>query len=211
MDDKTAELRDVFLDVADEETVTERQSGGRGTLAGDDGSVTEALAEVVAEMRERFDFATDLPDGALVEVVTRFYRGADDDAIADGLSSESVDATGDAVDAAAVARARWDLHLLREDELAPPVARADLASAADAAADLPELAEDVDVPAETLRRYREILRARREALRVNHRYTAEFERLLEDSELSDALTAHETGLAEATEGQEIADDVDLSF
>lgn len=213
MDEKTAELRDIFLDVTDGEAVTERQAGGRGTLAGEGGAVTERLAAVIAKMRETFDFETDLDDPALVAVVTRFHQGESDAEMAAAVSAAASDedAGGETVSAETVARARWDLHLLREAELDPPVPRAELVSAADAAEDLDALADDLGMTTAELRRYRAILDARREALRVNHRFRAEFETLLAESELSETLTAHESGLEGATEGQEIADDVDLSF
>lgn len=37
MDEKTEELRDIFVDVAGEDTVTERQEDGHGSLLSDEG------------------------------------------------------------------------------------------------------------------------------------------------------------------------------
>ncbi len=63
MDEKTAELRDIFVDDAGEEAVTETQEASRGSLADtDEASVTDRLGDVVARMRERYEFQTELAD-----------------------------------------------------------------------------------------------------------------------------------------------------
>ena len=55
MDDKTEELRDIFLDVSDDETVTESQQDTHGSLASDD-EIDARIADTVTRMREEFDF-----------------------------------------------------------------------------------------------------------------------------------------------------------
>lgn len=115
MDDKTAELRDIFLDATGgEETVTERQAERRGSLVDvDDPEAVDArLRALVATMRERYDFDTDLDADAYVRLVREFYDGADDDTLADTLG----------VDPDTVLQARLDCHLVREaDEETPAV------------------------------------------------------------------------------------------
>jgi hypothetical protein len=109
MDDKTAELRDIFLDATDgEEAVTERQAERRGSLVDVDGpeAVDARLRELVATMRERYDFDTDLDVEAYVALIRGFYDGDDDDALANRLGTETK----------TVVQARLDCHLVREDD-----------------------------------------------------------------------------------------------
>jgi len=117
MDDKTAELRDIFLDATGgEETVTERQAERRGSLVdGDDPDAVDArLRDLVATMRERYDFDTDLDPDAYVALIRGFYDGADDATLADALDLSTE----------AVLRARLDCHLVREDDDETPAVEA---------------------------------------------------------------------------------------
>ena len=68
MDEKTEQLRDIFLEVSEDGTVTERQAANRGSLSADDSDVAERVAAVIAEMRDRYEFTTGLNDGTLVLV-----------------------------------------------------------------------------------------------------------------------------------------------
>lgn len=236
MDEKTAELRDVFLEVTDEESVTERQDGGRGTLVdGEDArALDDRLADVVAELREREGLTTPLPDAALVRVVRAFYEGADDAAIAERVQSaapageEATPAT-DEIDAEAVFRGRLALHLLRDADADAGVDLDALRGAledagheptdwvadgeSDPAVDDEALAEALGVTPDAVARGRRVLATRAAIRRTNDRYRTAFDRILADSELSGSLTlaAGSHGLTEAIEGQEIADDADLSF
>ena len=198
MDEKTAELRDLFLEVTDEETVTETQEESPGSLA-DREADDDRLASLVATMRERCSFETDLSDGTLVAVVRRFYAGDDDDAIADAIG-ESPET---------VARARLDLHLLRERERDPPVDLGPFRDALRETDSIEAVADRFDLDVETARWLRRVARTREEIRRVNDQFRAEFESLLTDRDLSERLTGDtaDDGLDDATEGQEI----DLSF
>jgi len=115
MDEKTAELRDIFLDTTDSEgMVTERQAERRGSLVDvdDDATVDERLRELVTTMQERGDFETDLDTGTYVDVIRAFYDGATDDAIAETVGVDGETAT----------QARLDCHLVRDDDPeTPPV------------------------------------------------------------------------------------------
>ena len=54
MDEKTEQLRDIFMDVAEEGTVTESQAAGRGSLTdADETACTRGWGGVTARMRER--------------------------------------------------------------------------------------------------------------------------------------------------------------
>jgi hypothetical protein len=73
MDEKTAELRDIFVEATGSETVTERQAEARGSLADAGGEDVAGVRELVERMRERYEFETDLDDDALVRVVRTFH------------------------------------------------------------------------------------------------------------------------------------------
>lgn len=202
MDDKTAELRDIFLDVSDEETVTEAQEESRGSLSGD-APVEERLRSVIQTMRERFGFRTDLDDDDLVEVVQSFYTGDDDRAIADGI---------EALTPSGVRTARYDLHLLRKEDLQAPETvdvnrlRAMLRNGASPteAIDRLETEAETTVDPAAVRPIAEALLTRDRIRAVGDRYRAEFEEILEDRALQDRLAAavREDGLEDATDGME---------
>lgn len=194
MDEKTEQLRDIFLSVSDEETVTERQSAARGSLV--DEPVDEAdLAELVATMRERYEFATDLDDEALAAVARGFYAGESDTGIGREL--------GD-VSAGTVRRARLDLHLVTDRDLDAPFDLDELRSLREDDPRTSELAEALDVSPSTVRKYARALDAQQRRRLVGDRFREEFDRLLGDGELSEQLTAavKESGLREATEDME---------
>lgn len=194
MNEKTEELRDIFVDVTDEETVTESQEHTHGSLSSDS-EVDARLHDAVADMREDLDFATSLDDEELATVVRQFYAGDSDTEIARELGDPS---------AKTVARARADLHLLRDSDADAPFDLDRLRDLRETDATVAEMADELDVSESTVRRYRRVVATQDEIRRVNDRYRAEFENLLRDRELSERLTSsvHEDGLDGATEGQE---------
>ena len=206
MDEKTEQLRDIFIDVAGEESVTESQAAGRGSLTDtDEERVESRVREVIGRMRERYAFRTPLDDAALVTLVRGFYAGREDGELAGDLG----------VDESAVLEARLDLHLLRESD-----ADADFDVAAfrrrvvgDDPTDA-DLAADFDIDADTAARYRRVVDAQAAARQVSRRFTSEFEDALADAGLSTHMTAavRETGLDEATEDIDSLDsDADVSM
>jgi len=196
MDEKTAELRDIFLDVADEEAVTESQAETPGTLAPDD-DVEERLADAVRELREQFDLSTALSVAEHVAVVREFYAGRSDADIADSLG----------VSRETVVRARLDLHLSREGDVDPAVDRDAFREAVADGADPDALAERFDLAESTARRCSHAVGVHAQRRRVNDRYRDRFETILGEPELSERHTDHESGLDGATADQE----VDVSF
>ncbi len=197
MDEKTEELRDIFTDVAESDTVTERQEETRGSLLDDD-DVHQAVVDVVKRMRERYDFSTDLDDGDLATLVRAYYDGDDDGAIAERLD----------VSRSTVVRARLDLHLVRERDRDAPLDLDALGEGVDGDTSTTDLAERFDVSESTVRRYRRVLAATDRARRANERFREEFDAILTDLEL-DGITkgVREDGLEEATEDIE----TDVSF
>ncbi|MCG1004339.1 MULTISPECIES: hypothetical protein [Halobacterium] len=193
MDEKTEELRDIFVDVAGEETVTESQEDTHGTLASEE-DVEARLRETVAEMHETLDFETSLSVEDLTALVERFYAEDSDADIADELG----------VDEETVIEARLDLHLLREADTDAPLDRV-----READEPVADLADELGVDEATVGHYQRVVETREERRRLNDRYRAEFENALQDRELSERLTSsvHEDGLEGATEGQET--DIDM--
>jgi hypothetical protein len=145
-------------------------------------------------MRERYDFETDLDDGALVTLVRAVYADESDAEIADrlGVSPETV------VDA------RLDVHLVRDADREGPVAFDRLRRLVAEGATLEACVEEFDADRDTLARLRRVALADRESTRANDRFRDEFEELLTDAALSTqhAKDAHEDGLEEATEDME---------
>jgi hypothetical protein len=199
MDEKTAELRDIFVETTGSDTVTESQAEGRGSLAdtADEAAVDERLAELVATMRDRYDFRTDLDDEALVALVRGVYAGEDDDALAVDLG----------VDPETVRTARLDLHLVRSADREPQEASVSfdrLRRLVAEGASLDDCVAEVDADRATVARLRAVALADRQSTRANDRFRDEFEELLTDAALqaNHAEGAHEDGLREATEDME---------
>lgn len=197
MDEKTEELRDIFMDVAGEETVTESQTEQRGSLLRE-GAIDERLADVVQRMRERFDFETTLSDEQLCTVIKSFYDGQSDDAIATTLDVATAD----------VVTARMDLHLVRDADTAGVDASA-LRARLETDEALGAIAADIDADPETVERAVRAVRAENRSRLVSQRFRTEFEEILTDADIAVRLTAdvQDDGLDGATEGLEV--DVDF--
>ena len=193
MDEKTEELRDIFMDVADEETVTESQAEQRGSLLREE-SVDDRLRDVVERMRDRFGFTTALDDDALCTIITEFYDGESDEGIATILR----------VPREMVVDARVDLHLVRDTDTAGidvPTLRKRL----DAEDSVETIAVEMGVDPIDIRQAMRTLEADKQARRVSQRFRTEFEEILTDADIAVRLTAgaQEDGLEEATEGMEV--------
>jgi hypothetical protein len=203
MDEKTEELRDIFIDATGADTVTERQEESHGSLTDEnDADVDSRLRELVDTMRERYDFDSDLDEDALVGVVRGFHDDADDATLA-----ADVDASEDEVFAA-----RMDLHLVRESDRETPEVPFEFEAIEELVvegADTDEMVETLDADRETVDHYRRVAEADAEATRASDRFRDEFAELLTDSELEGRLAhdAREDGLEEATEDIE----TDVSF
>lgn len=200
MDEKTEELRDIFVDTTGSDTVTERQAESPGSLADrDEASVEERLAEVVAAMRDRDAFATDLDDEALRRVVRGHFADESDAEIADAVGATAAD----------VFEARMDLHLVSDADRDAPVDLDALRRLDAAEVPLDERADRLDADLDTVRRYSAVVAADRAATRANERFRDAFRELLTDDDLSasHARDAREDGLREATE--DIETDVSL--
>jgi hypothetical protein len=228
MDEKTADLRDLFVDATGSESVTERQDADRGTLVDrDDEAVDDAVRDLVAAMRDRYGFSTPLDDAAYALVARGRFDGADDAAVATAIRdalAEREEGDGeidpDGVDAETVRKARFDLHLVREsdrevdvdgggDSDEPPFAYADLKGLTAAGNSIVECAEKLDAAPDTVARYAAVARTDIASTRANDRFRDAFRDLLTDADIEGSLAsdAREDGLREATE--DIETDVSL--
>lgn len=196
MDDKTDELRDIFTEVTGEETVTESQREGRGSLADvDDEADDERLRAVVERMRDRDEFHTSLDDDALVRVVRAVYDGDDDAAIADALDT----------DPGTVFEARMDLHLLTDVDTEFPFPLAEVRRRLNAGdtddLDPDAVAADLDADRDAVERAVRVARTQARIRAVSGRFRSEFEDALPEAALAVILTGatREDGLDEAAE------------
>ena len=201
MDDKTAELRDIFVETTGSDTVTERQSESRGSLANvdDPEEVRERVSDLVATMRERYEFDTDLDDDALVNLVVGYFDGDSDEDLALEL-----DVSLDTIRAA-----RFDLHLVRDADRDAPFEMDRLDKHLVEGADDESIADALDVDIALVREFRPVAEADIRSTRANHRFRDDFAELLTDDDLSGRLVdeARRDGLKEATEDIE----TDVSF
>ncbi|QLG60634.1 conditioned medium-induced protein 4 [Halorarum salinum] len=199
MDEKTAELRDIFIDATGSDTVTESQEESPGSLADEQGEDGERIRELVAAMRERYEFDSGLDDETLEAVVRRYHDGDDDATIATALD----------LDEGTVFDARMDLHLVRESDRDAPFGMELLRSMHVEDFSTEEIANRLGSDEATVTHYVSVVDADLESTRANDRFRDEFAELLADADLSGGLTdeAHEDGLREATEDME----TDVSF
>lgn len=201
MDEKTEELRDIFVETTGEEAVTEAQEdepGDLGDEAGDD-EAEARLPELVSRMRERYAFESGLDDEDLVRIVEAYYDGADDEAIA-----AAVDADRETVFAA-----RMDLHLVREGDREAPFAYDELRRLVVEGVPVAERADRLETTEAMVEHYSQVVHADLRSTRASDRFTDEFAQLLTDQDLQQdhAGETREDGLKEATE--DIETDVSL--
>lgn len=191
MNEKTAELRDIFMDVTDDDTITEEQVETKGSLTENEREIKTKLRATIERMRGQLSFDTDFSIDEYETIVRGFYDEAGDTSLADRIGR----------DRDTVVRARHDLHLVREAETAFD-ADAFRRLSTDGRTD-EAIADHLDIPESAVSDYRRVVETEDEIRRVNSRYTGEFEELLTDADLeehTDDVT--ETGLEDATEGME---------
>lgn len=194
MDDKTEQLRNLFMDITEESTLTETQEETRGSLSSTE-QIDERLERTISEMDERYEFSTTLTHEQLATVVKGYFDGKSDEEIARELGDTSQ---------GTITHARTDLHLLRDHETNGPFDLGKLRQLLDRGASVETCADELDVSTATIRRYRRIVAAKAEKQRVQDRFYEEFENALTDRELSDQMAREirEDGLEDATEGME---------
>lgn len=194
MDDKTEELRDIFIDVADDPTVTEEQEETPGTLAGDR-AVTDRLTTLIEERRDHAPMRTSFDTETLIRLAREFYEGASDEAIASDLDVDTDD----------IREARLDLHLVTEEDRTGPLPFDSVRHALAKGKSLVEMAENEDLPPKELEPQWEVAEVESRMRRLNYRFRDEFDDLLGDGDLAEHLTDEITddGLEDATDGLEV--------
>lgn len=192
MDEKTEELRDLFLDVSDDGTVTEQQEETPGSLT-DEQPENERLNDVIERMGERYEFETDWDDESYRRLVRGFFDEESDAELASALDT----------DERSVTRARMDLHLIREADTEFPFELRELRRLRTGEEEV-DLVEELDTDEATLERALCVIETQDEARTANDRFRDEFEEIVTDGDLSSRLArdAREDGLEEATEGME---------
>ncbi|AWB27781.1 conditioned medium-induced protein 4 [Halococcoides cellulosivorans] len=205
MDEKTESLRDIFLDVADDETVVESQSETHGSIT-DEGDHRDDLLAVVEQIEDAFDRSVAFDDDTVATLIEAFYAGDDDTTIAETCE----------IDPESVFETRMALHCYREsdspldlDRVAETLSLADTAIDEVSDDDRDRAADALDADRAAIDRAIGVLRARREARSVSHRFRTAYEDVLPDTDISESLTASikEDGLDEAAE--DIETDVSL--
>jgi hypothetical protein len=199
MDEKTAELRDIFQDVADTETVTESQSDDRGSLADED-ALREQLREVIDHLAANEGLAVGLDRETLVDVVIGYYDGEDDETIARNLD---VDAN-----AATVRQGRLACHLIRDDDLEASFDVDRLRTLRQDGLAPSACADRLEADPDAVERVAEALDARAAMIRTGRRYPDAFESALAEAGLAEQFTADakRDGLEGATADAEVETD-----
>jgi len=189
MDEKTAELREIFVETTGEEAVTAAQSADRGSLLDD--PADDRVRELLSRLREQTSVETELSLADHERVVRLFCRGADDAEIAAELD----------LDTDVVRQARLDAHLLREADRQASFDRDRLRRLLAEGVSPPEAARAVDADETTVARHAAAIEAEFSSRRHNHRFRDELTELLSDAPLSERLASDTRvdGLEEATE------------
>lgn len=193
MDEKTEQLRDLFLETTEETTITDHQTDTRGSLT-DSRDVDQRVAELLTEMRDRYTFQTDLSDEQLQTIVAGYYDDSSDDDLADALSI-SVDT---------VRSARHDLHLVRATDFVDAIDRTQLHELYVDNDGVETIADVFGVSVAAARQAHAAIVADDQSRRANHRYRDAFAELFADADLAGSHTddALEDGLEDATDGLE---------
>lgn len=193
MEEKTEKLRDIFLSVSDEETVTASQAESHGSLTDEGASVEHRLGELLEGLREKFGFETELADEQRRTIIEQFYDGRSDEQIADELDcAEST-----------VFDARMELHLIRDSE--PSLADNHLEVLREnPAADTATLADRIGTDERTVRQDHAVLQAQDRSRRASQRFVTSYQEILTDRDLTNqfATDTQDDGLTDATDGAE---------
>lgn len=193
MNEKTAELRDIFMEVTEDDTITEQQEESRGSLTEDEREITGKLRAIIERMREQLVFETNRSVDEYETVVRGFYDDERDSALADRLD----------IDQETVVQIRHDLHLIRERETDVPFDSAVFRRLLAEDHTDSEIADALDITEARVHKHRCVVQTEDEIRRVNGRYTDEFEELLTDADLEEHTEdVTQDGLDEATKGME---------
>ena len=193
MEEKTSQLRDIFMDVADEATVTEEQQETPGTLTGDT-PIDDRLDSLIAQMQDRYAFHSDLSPETYRAIARAVYDEQDDGQIATSLD----------VDEDTVFAARLDLHLLTAADRDGPIP-IDTVRKHILQDDTDDIAAQFDTDPEILDRTIAVAETDIAMRQANYRFRDALDDILGDGDVAEHFTDDVTddGLRDATEGMEI--------
>lgn len=195
MDEKTEELRDIFMEVADSETLTEPQENARGCLT-DTEADEDKIRTIIEQMQDQYTFEASLDVQTLVAIIRSYYQGYTDQEIAERLEGVQ--------DVDEVRTARYDLHLISDEDRDAPFDITHLRDLLDSGQSTDEIADSLETSPALVEEYAHLVQIEEERRLVGDKFRAEFDRLVGENGVTDQLTEaiQETGLDEATEGLE---------
>ena len=194
MDDKTAHLRDLFVDVTAGDTVTEHQEESPGNLA-DDQSKEDRLRALLTAMDEHYGLPDDVTHETMLTIARGFYDGTTDDDL-----SETVDRSLETV-----RRVRFALHLVHDADLDGPVPEDQVDEVLSTERSVSALATEYEAAEQAVRRQLAATRAASRMRQASHRFRDQWDELLGDGDVADHMPddVTEDGLREATEDIEV--------
>lgn len=195
---KTDRLREIFLEVADEKTVTEQQDQTTGAVydSGARENVDAEIETIIDDLRAEYGLDTSLDTTQLTTLVRRFYAEESDTEIARALGDASLDRT--------VARARVKLQLFRDSDFDAPFEINRLHDLMDSECPTTEIAEELGVSESTVRAYQRVLIAEQQAAASNFTYRDQFAAVVaaENKGGETETRTLDDGLADAIDGAE---------
>lgn len=192
MNDNTNRLREIFLDIAGEETVTERQEETRSHAPSNDGdasveSLIKTFLEEEGEGKTRFDV------DQLATIAVKYFEGSTDAEIAARLGSKSLDKS--------VTRARIMLHLFRERDLDAPFDLDNLRTLREQEWSQRDIADELGVSTTTVRHYLRVIERYDEAQSVPRSRRRQLQEAINESGRGVKIDLYD-GLGEALDGSQ---------
>jgi len=212
MDEKTADLRDIFIETTGTETVTDEQQNDRGSLIdSDDKTVDDRLHAIITQIRNRFDDELSLSTETAALIARGFFNpqfnseAGDDNQwsrIADAQLAASIDDPD--IDSETVFDVRMSLHLITDADRKAPFDLDRLRSLRAEGMTATACADTLETTTETVNRLVRVIEAEAESRQVSHRFRASLANLLSDSALSERLAtdARRDGLEPAIDDME---------
>ena len=194
MDEKTAALRDIFVDLTEAETVTEQQEESPGTIAGEETRRAQAHS-TIADLRDRYPFESPFSTDELIDIAIGYFEGRSDDEVAGAMD----------VEPSQVRQARYHLHLLNEEDHAVEVDLDALRTHLPKDGSVDDLGQVITSPSDAaLEQAVQVVTTERAMRQANYRFRDELRDLLGDGDLADQLSesVKADGLEDATEGLE---------
>lgn len=200
MDKETQQLRDLFVDVTNEDTVTESQDPtGTAPRVTPDTAPSDDLATVIMDIQDETGFTTQLTTDELVTLVTEYFAGASDYEIAEILGDTNRDKV--------VTRARINLHLFRDRDFDAPFDLAEFETQIENGLSIPDCAEQLGISRSTAWQYYRRLNLRAEAAANDHDYSQRLQHAAPtttDTDASESATLDDPSLTHA----DLADAID---